>query len=140
MNSTGRPRRTGLRWLAVLATAAVLGVAAVSASVSIRPPCGLCTAGRRRLTRGAATDAVSQLTVTVAPDNGGILAPGQDLTVQVSVTNGGSSSFVAGTVDLWFDTTPIDSRKSLATWLGSTDAGRARRPSVAHRSPGSNRA
>ncbi len=121
MNSTGRPRRAGLRWLAVLATAAVLGVASVAASASfVRTP---ATAQQSVQTHGAktATDAASQLTVTVAPVNGGMLSPGQDLTVEVSVTNSAATAFVSGTVSLWFDTTPIDSRKNLTTWLGSTD-------------------
>lgn len=108
----------------MFATAAVLGVVtfaslgALDGSAAVAQP---VTQGH--VTRSAAdADAASQLTVTVAPDNGGILAPGQDLTVQVSVTNGAATSFVAGTVELWFDTSPIDSRKSLTTWLSSTDA------------------
>jgi hypothetical protein len=124
MKSTSRPRRSGLRRLAVIATAAVLGLAAATSSFSIdRAQAGVLPASAPASARAAksATDASGQLSVTVAPDNGGILAPGQDLTVQVAVTNNAATAFVPGTVELWIDKTPIDSRKGLATWLGSTD-------------------
>ncbi|NEN05253.1 hypothetical protein G3T36_05145 [Diaminobutyricibacter tongyongensis] len=122
MKWSSRPRSSGVRRLAVIVTAAVLGVSAVTASVAVDHTQAIAQqqVATARTAKSAADAA--QLTVTVSPDNGGILAPGQDLTVQVAVTNDTATPFVAGTIDLWMDKTPIDSRKSLATWLGSTDA------------------
>ncbi len=122
VKSTSRPRRSGLRRLAVIAAATVLGFTGVAASTALDRTAAVARPTAPAHAVGSAADTAGQLTVTVAPDNGGILAPGQDLTVQVSVTNNSATAFVPGTVDLWFDTSPISSRKDLATWLSATDA------------------
>ncbi len=122
MKSSSRPRSPGVRRRAVIATAAILGLTAVTASVAVDRTYAAAQPAASAQSVKSAADAAGQLTVSVAPENGGILAPGQDLTVEVAVTNDAATAFVPGTIELWIDKTPIDSRKSLAAWLASSDA------------------
>jgi Family of unknown function (DUF6049) len=70
-------------------------------------------AGRQAVSDGG-------VSVTVAADNGGILGPGADLGVTVTVTNTESAPFAPGTLNLWVDPTPLTSRTDLASWLAAT--------------------
>jgi hypothetical protein len=65
---------------------------------------------------------VAKVTASLAADNAGVLAPGQDLTVSVTITNATESAYQRGTVSLWIDPTPQKSRSALDSWLASTDA------------------
>lgn len=69
----------------------------------------------------AATEGV---TVTVTPADEGILAPGQDLAVTVSIVNATDSAVPAGRIDLDLNRTVLDTRTELDGWLdtASTDA------------------
>jgi hypothetical protein len=65
---------------------------------------------------------VAKVTASLAADNAGVLPPGQDLTVSVTITNATESAYEHGTVSLWIDPTPQKSRSALDSWLASTDA------------------
>jgi hypothetical protein len=68
----------------------------------------------------AATDGV---TVTVTPAAEGILTPGQDLAVTVSVVNATDAAVPAGRIDLDLNRTVLDTRAKVDGWLdtASTD-------------------
>lgn len=119
MKSTGRPRFMGLRWSAALVLGGLIAGTALAGGAGAATASPATSVTQPGSSVRAATDE-SQLTVSVAPDNGGVIAAGQDLSVEVSVTNDGATAFVAGTVDLWLDETPIASRKALTDWLDST--------------------
>ncbi|WP_445442838.1 DUF6049 family protein [Clavibacter sp. km1a] len=69
----------------------------------------------------AATEGVS---LTVTPAAEGILAPGEDLAVTVSVVNATDAAVPAGRIDLDLNRTVLDTRPELDAWLdtASTDA------------------
>ncbi|WP_370055392.1 DUF6049 family protein [Leifsonia sp. EB41] len=59
---------------------------------------------------------------SLTADNGGVLAPGQELVASVTVTNPTDTAYTAGAVGLWLDPQPQKTRADLASWLTSTDA------------------
>ncbi|WP_223693035.1 DUF6049 family protein [Leifsonia poae] len=62
------------------------------------------------------------LTVSLTAANAGVLAPGQELTVSVTVTNSSNGTVSPGNVELWLDPSRQKSRSALTSWLSSTDA------------------
>jgi len=119
MSAPARPsllRR--LRGLAA-AAAAVLALALVPAgpgfaSVAPAPSTHVSTAA------GDSDD--PPLSATVAAEKAGVLAPGEPLTVSITVTNSSDLAYGSGTAVLWVDPTAQKSRSSLDSWLASTDA------------------
>ncbi|WP_440695646.1 DUF6049 family protein [Clavibacter nebraskensis] len=77
----------------------------------------------------AATEGVS---LSVTPAAEGILTPGQDLAVTVSVVNATDSAVPAGRIDLDLNRTVLDTRTKLDGWLdtASTDANARTGPRV----------
>ncbi|CAM5435822.1 2-oxoglutarate dehydrogenase OS=Leifsonia shinshuensis OX=150026 GN=HNR13_000349 PE=4 SV=1 [Leifsonia shinshuensis] len=61
------------------------------------------------------------VTASLTTDNGGVLAPGQDLVASVTVTNSTGTAYEPGSVALWLDPKPHTSRSDLASWLTSSD-------------------
>ena len=79
--------------------------------------------GRSSLAAHAGVRAVTSdahLGVTITAENAGVLAPGQDLVLTVTVANPSSTATVAGTVAVWFDPKPQASRSALTAWLSGT--------------------
>ncbi|MGO4534876.1 DUF6049 family protein [Leifsonia sp. 2MCAF36] len=62
----------------------------------------------------------SALTASIAADNGGVVTPGVDLGVSVTVSNPTDTAYSSGSVGLWLDPSPLSGRAALATWLTST--------------------
>jgi hypothetical protein len=62
----------------------------------------------------------SGLLVEVAADNGGVLVPGQDLGVSITITNSGTSMYLAGSVSLWIENSPLATRNAYSNWLSSS--------------------
>ncbi|WP_431278826.1 DUF6049 family protein [Leifsonia poae] len=69
----------------------------------------------------APTAAEAKVTASLATDNAGVLSPGEELTVSVTVTNATETAYEHGTASLWFDPTPQRSRAGLDSWLASGD-------------------
>lgn len=67
------------------------------------------------------TPSASALTASVTADGGGVLSPGKDLGVSVTVSNPTDTAYSSGSVTLWMDPTPQSGRHALTSWLGSTD-------------------
>ncbi|MEN2741429.1 DUF6049 family protein [Microbacterium sp. X-17] len=63
----------------------------------------------------------ASVSASLTADNGGVLAPGQELVASVTVTNPTDAAYTAGSVGLWLDPQPQKSRADLASWLTSTD-------------------
>lgn len=101
--------------LRVATTAAV--VAAVAVLAGVAHPSGSSQAATT-----PPTTAGAELTASITADDAGVLAPGKDLAVSVTVSNPTDSAFQSGTVSLWADPAPQNGRKALASWLSSTDA------------------
>ncbi|MDQ1583705.1 MAG: hypothetical protein QOF36_1759 [Microbacteriaceae bacterium] len=102
--TTGVKRRV---WRGILATAAAMA----SLGVSVAPAMAA---------QPLATNTTG-LTVAVASDNAGVLVPGQDLTVSVTITNSGNSMYLAGSANLWLASAPLTSRSAYAGWLSPSD-------------------
>jgi hypothetical protein len=62
-----------------------------------------------------------KLTAAVTADQGGVLSPGKDLGVSVTVSNPTDTAYESGSVTLWVDPTPASDRAALSSWLGSTE-------------------
>ncbi|MFF1876543.1 DUF6049 family protein [Leifsonia sp. NPDC058230] len=69
-----------------------------------------------------ATATEAKVTASLSTDNAGVLSPGQDLTVSVTITNATETAHERGTVSVWVDPTALKSRSALDSWLASTDA------------------
>ncbi|WP_244256151.1 DUF6049 family protein [Rathayibacter sp. VKM Ac-2760] len=92
-----------------------LGAAALSiALLGSAPPAHAATAEQP-----AAVSDTSQATVTatVGAANDGVLLPGQDLQLAVSVRNGTTESIDGARVEIAIDDATLDSRAELAAWL-----------------------
>ncbi|CAN5243617.1 hypothetical protein BH09ACT6_BH09ACT6_22910 [soil metagenome] len=57
------------------------------------------------------------VTLTLAPDNAGSLAPAQDLGLTVTVTNTTAGTVPAGVIHAWLDRTRLSTRSALTAWL-----------------------
>jgi hypothetical protein len=77
-------------------------------------------------TRAAAavvrTAADASITASLTAENGGVLAPGQELVTSVTVTNPTNVAYASGSVSVWLDQEPRTSRTELASWLTASDA------------------
>lgn len=126
--------RQGVRSLAALVCAAV-AIALVPAGASSavvqgadRGAVGVSAASGSAGASGASTGLVraattgDDISASLAADNGGVLAPIQDLSVSITVTNPTDSSYPPGSVSLWLDPSPQKSRTALSSWLTSTAA------------------
>lgn len=99
---------------AFAAATALLAATPTAASAAPQPRDSAVTTAR-----SAASD--SGLTASVAAENAGVLATGQDLTVSVTVSNPTDSPISTGSVSVWLDPRAMASRGSLTDWLGSAD-------------------
>lgn len=66
-------------------------------------------------------DAVAGLHVTVAPGGGGVLLPGTDLPVTVSLSNTGDTAVAATTVRITLKGQTLTTRSALSAFLANTD-------------------
>ncbi|MEO7015982.1 MAG: DUF6049 family protein, partial [Leifsonia sp.] len=105
------------RFAVVLAAALAVALAPVTGASAA--PVSSAAVHPAQATR-TATD--SKLTASLAADSAGVLAPGQDLGVSVTITNPSATAYLHGTVSLWVDPTAQTSRTALTTWLDSTDS------------------
>lgn len=64
----------------------------------------------------------AKLTASLTADQAGVLSPGKDLSVSVTVSNPTGTAYQSGSVSLWVDPTPAKDRAALSAWLTSTDA------------------
>jgi len=113
----GVPFRARVRRIAALIAVGALAVTGAAAAV----PAGAATpTPSPTATPTAAAD--SGLTATLTADQAGILSPGKDFAVSVTVSNPTKTAYQSGSVTLWADPAPSADRKSLTSWLASTDA------------------
>ncbi|MFE4949205.1 DUF6049 family protein [Leifsonia sp. NPDC056665] len=98
--------------VAVLALLAGPGASPAAASSG---PASIAAASVRTATNAS-------INASLTADNGGVLAPGQELVASVTVTNPTDTAYTAGSVGLWLDPQPQKTRADLASWLTSTDA------------------
>ncbi len=68
------------------------------------------------------TATASSIIASITASNAGVLSPGQDLVVSVTVSNPTEKAYASGSVTLWYDTDPRSSRNELSSWLTSTAA------------------
>jgi predicted secreted protein len=68
-----------------------------------------------------AATAADAVTVTLAPAGSPVLAPGQDLPLTVTVTNGTTTSLAAGSVDVYLAARALTTRTTLDNWLRPDD-------------------
>ncbi|WP_226653148.1 DUF6049 family protein [Leifsonia sp. LS1] len=102
--------------VAALSLVTVTPTAATAATDAPSPSTSSVTA-----TPSPRTSDGSGLTASVAADNAGVLATGQDLSVSVTVSNPTGSAVSTGTVSVWLDPKAMASRNTLTDWLGSAD-------------------
>ncbi|TIH40878.1 DUF6049 family protein [Subtercola vilae] len=81
-------------------------------------------------TSSAAADPGS-VALTVAPDDAGTLAAGQDLGITVALANTTAHSVPAGAMHVWLDRTPLSTRSTLSAWLDPATAVSQAKDSVA---------
>jgi hypothetical protein len=115
-------RSHGARSIAALLGAAVALALVPAAGASASAPNPPATSARGVVSTASQAATVAKVTASLATDNAGVLAPGQDLTVSVTITNATESAYQHGTVSLWIDPAPQKSRSTLDSWLASTDA------------------
>ena len=103
------------------ATSAV--VAAVAAGLAIAGAVAPAAAATPTPTPTASAPAPhgSHPTAAITADAGGVLGPGKDLGVSITVSNPTATAYPSGAVTLWLDPSPRSDRKALAGWLTSTD-------------------
>ncbi|WP_317228900.1 DUF6049 family protein [Clavibacter sp. MX14-G9D] len=96
----------------------------ISTLVCATVAAGTLAAGTVAAPATPAQAATEGVTLTVTPSSEGILAPGEDLTVTVSVVNGTDTAVPAGRIDLDLNRTVLDTRTELDGWLdtAATDA------------------
>lgn len=92
---------------ALLVTGAVVAAAPAQAETTTPSP----TAG-----------SAAKLTASLTADQAGVLSPGKDLAVSVTVSNPTSTAYQSGSLSLWVDPAPAKDRAGLSSWLTSTDA------------------
>lgn len=62
------------------------------------------------------------VTMSIAPDAGGVLTHDVALNVTVTIENTGSEALSPGTADLWMNPTALGTRSALDSWLSQTTA------------------
>lgn len=105
------------------ATSAV--VAAVTAGLAIAGT-GTSADGANRTptptpTASAPAPHGSRPTAAITADDGGVLGPGRDLGISITVSNPTATAYASGTVTVWADPSPRSDRKALDGWLTSAD-------------------
>lgn len=99
---------------------AVLGLGVVASAILLaQSPVVAATLETAPAVVSAAT--VPGLSVRVAPGAGGVLVPGTDLPISVSLTNTGNSAVAAGTVRITLKGQTLSSRSGLSSFLANTD-------------------
>ena len=71
--------------------------------------------------RAASAPTGDGVTMTLEPASDGVLRPDDDLTLGVTVTNGGDSDLAASTARVYLDREPFTTRSKLASWLDPDD-------------------
>ncbi|HEY0261270.1 MAG TPA: DUF6049 family protein [Lacisediminihabitans sp.] len=69
--------------------------------------------------RAADASDASKVTATFAPENLGVLTPGQDLTLDGVISNATASGMPAGIATVYLNRTAVSSRTDLAAWLSA---------------------
>ncbi|PPF79713.1 hypothetical protein C5B96_11820 [Subtercola sp. Z020] len=120
--SAGGPRRlvAGLAVAGVVLIGMLGGTDAARADSTPAPTPADAPATAPATSTAAPTDAPTDgggVTVALAPDAAGVLQPGQDLAMTISVTNTTASALPAGTVRAWLDRAELGTRAALDTWL-----------------------
>lgn len=110
----GAPFRARVR---LLAAALAVGALSVTGGVVAGPAAEAATP-----TPSPSSTAAGKLTAGLTADQAGVLSPGKDLAVSVTVSNATDNAYESGSVTLWVDPTPETDRKELSSWLSSTDA------------------
>ncbi|WP_431246128.1 DUF6049 family protein [Leifsonia xyli] len=125
MSAASSTRRRGATFHArvrvLAATAAVGALTALASITGGAVPAAAATPAPSPSPGPSATSSASTLTATVTADDGGVLTPGKDLGVSVTVSNPTDTAYSSGSVALWVDPEPKDGRAALTSWLGSTD-------------------
>ncbi|NRD26362.1 DUF6049 family protein [Frigoribacterium sp. VKM Ac-2836] len=71
--------------------------------------------------RAASVPSGDGVSMTVEPASDGVLAPDDDLTLGVTVSNGGDTDLSATTARIYLDREPFTTRSKLASWLDPDD-------------------
>lgn len=85
-------------------------------------PASAATDSTRAAAAAVRTAADASITASLTAENGGVLAPGQELVTSVTVTNPTNVAYASGSVSVWLDQEPRTSRTELASWLTASDA------------------
>ncbi|WP_369961754.1 DUF6049 family protein [Leifsonia sp. EB34] len=105
--------------------AALIGVGVAVVALLAGPatsPATAASGSSHVATASVRTAADASISASLTADNGGVLAPGQELVASIAVTNPTDAAYTAGSVGLWLDPQPRTSRAELASWLTSTNA------------------
>ncbi|MFF3601863.1 DUF6049 family protein, partial [Kitasatospora indigofera] len=98
--------------MALLLAAASLTPALIGASASTAAPAQAVTAGAEQPT---------SITITVAPAQGAVVRPGEDLPLTVSVSNGTDQTLPGPTVTIGLSDDTLSDSADLASWLHPSD-------------------
>ena len=110
----------GVRLPAALIGAGVALVALLAGGAA--GPASAATDSTRAAAAAVRTAADASITASLTAENGGVLAPGQELVTSVTVTNPTNVAYASGSVSVWLDQEPRTSRTELASWLTASDA------------------
>ncbi|HEV7956631.1 MAG: hypothetical protein JWL94_993 [Microbacteriaceae bacterium] len=104
----------------LFALAVAIGVLGVPLT-AVQPPAAAVDGMTRSATLPSATDPVGAATaalhVNAVPAASGVLAPDQDLSLAVTLSNRSAVALPAATLTVRFDRSPLDSAEELAGWL-----------------------
>ena len=110
----------GVRLPAALIGAGVALVALLAGGAA--GPASAATDSTRAAAAAVRTAADASITASLTAENGGVLAPGQELVTSVTVTNPTNVAYASGSVSVWLDQEPRTSRTELDSWLTASDA------------------
>lgn len=100
-----------------LAAAMAIGALSVTGAVVAGAPAQAATSSPSPTASSGA-----ELKASLTADQAGVLSPGKDLAVSVTVSNPTDTAYQSGSVSLWVDPAPAKDRTALSAWLASTDA------------------
>lgn len=100
-----------------LAAALAIGALSVTGAVAVAAPTNAATSSPTPTATSGA-----KLAAALTADQAGVLSPGKDLAVSVTVSNPTGTAYQSGSVSLWVDPAPAKDRAALSGWLTSTDA------------------
>lgn len=122
----GRMRVPGLSLRGTRIRAALVGAAVTAATLLSAAGAPAAAPAATPAAAGSVTSVQTatnaSITASITASNAGILSPGQDLVVSVTVSNPTAKAYASGSVTLWYDTEPRSSRNDLTSWLTSTAA------------------